>query len=100
MSRPFDERRALQYNPFEGDFGGSGDRTMKDKIGVARVEGPCQDCAQTILPGERVRLRTEFFDGEMRSYRWCNLCCAAQAASWDDNGAAIDARFALRSSAP
>jgi hypothetical protein len=86
----------LAANPFEGDFGAPGDRTLKDRLGVARKAGPCHDCRQTIQPGERVRMRSDICDGELMSFRWCALCCSAMALSWTDGGEAWEARLAMR----
>lgn len=91
-----DEEAVLATDPFAGDFGSPGDRTLKDKMGNARKAGPCQDCGQTIQPGERIRLRTDIFDGEMMSFRWCQLCCEAMAISADDEMDAWSKRIALR----
>lgn len=86
----------LSYNPFDGDFGTPADRRFSDLIVTARKPGPCHDCAGTIEAGELIRRAVWLFDGEIRTYRWCALCCAAMASSWTDNGEAIEARAALR----
>lgn len=88
----FDEAECLKVNPFEGDFGSPGDRTLKDKIGTARKGGTCGMCRQEITTGERVRLLAAVFDGELMNYRWCSACCGAMAASWTDNGEAWEER--------
>jgi len=88
------EAECLSVDPFAGDFGAPGDRVLKDKMGNARKAGPCNDCAQEIRPGERVRMLAAVFDGSLMSYRWCALCCAAMVA--DDDGEATEARLALR----
>lgn len=100
MFGELDEQACLAVNPFEGDFGGTDDRTLRDKIGLARKENPCFLCGQTIRPGELVRMMAAVFDGELCSYRWCSLCCYAMAASWHDGGEAMDARYWLRIGAP
>lgn len=91
-----DEESVLATDPFAGDFGSPGDRTLKDKMGTARKQGPCQDCGQTIQPGERIRLRTDIFDGELMSFRWCQLCCEAMAISGEDDMDAWSKRIAMR----
>lgn len=88
----------LKFHPFQDDFGLPSDRCFSDKIAVARKPGPCHGCAQTISAGERIRRSTWLFDGEVRTYRWCSLCCDAMASSWIDNGSALDARERLRKS--
>lgn len=93
-----DEQMVLATDPFAGDFGSPGDRTLKDKMGTARKAGECQDCGQMIQPGERIRLRTDIFDGELMSFRWCQLCCEAMAISGDDDMEAWSKRIAMRTS--
>lgn len=92
----FDEDDCLAADPFAGDFGQPGDRTLRDKIVTARKPGECQDCGETIQPGQRIRSRTDFFDGMVKSFRWCAKCCEAMALSWRDGGEAWQARIALR----
>lgn len=84
------EELALQFNPFDGDFGAPGDIVLSDKIVTARKEGPCSHCGCAICKGERVRSMSAKFDGQLMSYRWCALCCAAmvkcQGAEEDASG--------------
>lgn len=94
------EADCRSVNPFEGDFGNPGDRVLKDKFGDARKAGPCNDCAQQIEPGERVRMLSAIFDGDMRSYRWCSLCCQAMAQAHHGEWAAWESRHALRRTIP
>lgn len=90
------DEKVLGFDPFQGDFEAPGDKVLKDKIGIARKAGECFDCSQQIQPGERVRLLSARFDGELMSYRWCALCCEAMALAEDDGGEAHIARLALR----
>lgn len=90
------EQAVLVTDPFEGDFGGPGDRTLSDKMATARKAGECHDCAQQIQPGERIRRRAEVFDGELMHFRWCQACCEAMAISAEDGGKAWEARLRLR----
>lgn len=92
------DNEILNFDPFAGDFGAPGDRVLSNKMGIARKAGDCQDCGQEIQPGERVRMMTAAFDGELMRYRWCALCCAAMALSDEDGGEAYEARCALRCS--
>lgn len=85
----------LKCNPFEGDFGSPGDKVLKDKIVTARKSGICGMCRQEIKPGSRARTLAAVFDGDLMSYRWCEKCCEAMAASWTDNGDAWEARVAI-----
>jgi hypothetical protein len=93
---PFNAEKCLHTDPFEGDFGSPGDRTLSDKIAIARTGGECHECAQDIKPGELIRRRTDITEGSIATYRWCALCCAAMANSWSDHGVSWEARAALR----
>lgn len=89
----FDAEACLAYDPFAGDFGSPGDRLLADKIVVAaKAHEHCHSCDGPIAKGERHRSRREIVDGEMMAHRFCGLCCAAMAISWDDDGEAIEAR--------
>ena len=92
----FDECDCLAADPFEGDFGNSNDRTLKDKIVTARRSGKCHCCGQQITPGTRIRSRADIFDGTLFSFRWCTECCVAMAKSWEDGGESWEGRYALR----
>jgi len=92
----FNEHDALAWNPFEGDFGSPGDRTLKDKIVTARKGGECHNCGCDIQPKERIRTQSAIIDGSLMSWRWCQLCCEAMAKVWEDSGDAIEARYALK----
>ena len=95
VNNKFNEKKCLQTNPFEGDFGSPGDRVLKDKISTARKGGLCGMCLQEIVPRERVRVLVAVFDGGLMSYRWCSECCAAMAASWTDDGVSWELRARL-----
>lgn len=86
----------LSLNPFDGDFGAPGDIIFSDRVCIARKPGVCNDCAGPINPAEQQRRLDAKFDDEMRWYRWCFQCCQAMAASWEDDGAALQARWDLR----
>ena len=68
---------ALDYDPFEGDFGAAGDTTLKDAMVKARKVHKCTHCAEPIAIGENYRSRSDIADGGMMSWKWCALCCAA-----------------------
>lgn len=89
----FNEADALSADPFAGDFG-DGEVTLSDKIVKAAKDhlGRCHDCAGDIAKGERHRARTEAYDGQVVTTRWCAECCAAMAISWEDDGEAWEAR--------
>lgn len=73
------EKNVLAFNPFDGDFGEPADKVLSDKIVTARKPGSCAHCGCEVDKGERVRRMSAKFDGELMSYRWCALCCAAMA---------------------
>lgn len=81
----FDEAKCLRTYPFEGDFGTPQDKVLSDKIVSARRRGRCGLCKQAIHAGERTRVLAAVFDGEFRAFRWCSACCAAMAASREDD---------------
>lgn len=69
---------ALEYNPFEGDFGEQGDTVFKDKIVKTRKDCTCLHCKSAILKGEEARKLTAKFDGELKDYTWCVQCFTLQ----------------------
>lgn len=91
-----EEQGCLDLNPFDGDFGAPGDVTFADRICIARTPAVCRDCAGPIHPREQQRRLEAKFDGQLRVYRWCAECCRAMALSWEDDFAALEARWALR----
>ena len=92
------EADVLAVNPFEGDRD-LDLRTLFDKMVTARKARPCCDCWQQIVPGTRIRSRSDVYDGAVRSLAWCTECCEAMALSWTDGGKAMEARLALRRAA-
>lgn len=70
---------SLAFDPFAGDFGGSGesDAILKDKIVQGRKAHTCSHCGEEIAPKAEHRVRVEIFDGEFMSFRWCAACCHA-----------------------
>lgn len=99
MTDAYNEDDCLACDPFEGDFGGSGDADaiLQDKMVKAAKfhECKCHLCAGSIQKGERHRYRVEIYDGEMETFRWCEECCAAMASSGEDDGEAFEARMAI-----
>lgn len=73
------EALCLLDNPFAGDFGEPGDRVLSDKMVTARKGGACHTCKSACVPGTRIRVRVEIFDGEVMRFRWCQACCRAMA---------------------
>lgn len=89
---------ALRFNPFDGDKGDVGSRKMRDTIVVARQgQSRCHVCGGLIEPGTTIRSLVMLWadDGPQR-YRYCAACTVAMAQSWNDEGMALDARYALR----
>lgn len=83
MSTLFNEEDCLAYNPFEGDFGEPGDRTLSDKISTSRKEHKCNECLETIQKGERYRNIKSVINGDILAYKFCYKCCEAFAAAFD-----------------
>lgn len=82
---------ALEFDPFEGDFGEPGDRTMKDAMVKARKPHTCAHCCGPIGIGETHRARTDVIAGDIMSWRWCALCCTAMVEQM--NGDDDDERY-------
>jgi len=95
----YSEENCLACDPFDGDYDGCGDSDgiLQDRIVRAAKlhECKCHLCAGSIQKGDRHRYRVEVYDGELMSFRWCPECCAAMAASGDDDGEAFEARLAI-----
>ena len=70
----------MDYEPFDGDAGGPGDRVFSDSMVKARKQYECFHCGGGIVIGELHRSRYEKSDGEMMKFRWCAECCAAMVA--------------------
>ncbi len=75
----------LDYDPFEGDFGCPGDTTLRDAMVKARKPHACTHCAGQIVPGETYRSRSDIADGDLMSWKWCALCCAAMVLQMEGN---------------
>ena len=87
---------ALYFDPFEGDFGEPGDRTIKDKIVKFRKPHRCHICDVTTQVGEVGRNRVDVFAGALYSVYFCHECCVAMVASLDDcDDETIIQRYAL-----
>lgn len=90
------DRRVLAFDPCAGDKDDGGVRRLSDRIVTARAGGTCWVCSGAIVSGTRIRVESAIVDGRARSCRTCHECCNAMARSWDDEGAAFEARLALR----
>lgn len=71
------ELTPLDFDPFEGDFGDQGDRSLADKMVIGRKAYTCNHCGQPIAVGERHRHKRGVYDGDFMQWRWCALCCDA-----------------------
>lgn len=91
----YDEQKCLDLNPFEGDFGEPGDKTLSDKIVTLRNPRECNLCGQTAKPGTRCRVQVKVFTRKLEPYTWCEECCSAMAKSWTDQGRALEKRASL-----
>jgi hypothetical protein len=74
---------ALDFDPFQGDFGAPGDRELSDVMRKARKQHECCHCKGPIIPGESYRARADIADGELMQWKWCALCCAAMVSELD-----------------
>ena len=71
------EMSPLDYDPFSDDFGDYGDKTLSNKMVIARKIHKCFNCMGDIQKGEKHRNMVDVIDGEIYSYRWCAKCCNA-----------------------
>lgn len=87
----------LNYNLFEGDRDVNIVR-LANRMLVTRKPHDCVLCAETIPAGTRVRAQSEVNrdDNQVARFYVCAPCCDAIAKRFEDNGAAIDARYARR----
>lgn len=92
----FSESAALDYPLFADDFGAPGDRILTDEIRTCRKPRTCCECLGPVQAGTRYRYHVAVYDGAMRCYSFCTDCCAAMAINFDDDGAAMEVRWALR----
>jgi hypothetical protein len=93
---PYRDEDCLAYDPFSGDR--DVDVTeFSDKFVVTRKQHKCNVCAAHIPPRTRVRAKTERDNDDqvVMTFYFCPSCCEAMAASWTDNGKAIESRTAL-----
>jgi hypothetical protein len=90
--KDFDEAACLQVDPFAGDYGSPGDKTLRDSIVTARKACECGECLELTEPGTRTRVIVAIFDGELHHYRYCAKCCDAMSISEKDDGKAWEKR--------
>jgi hypothetical protein len=99
------KQHALDYDPFDGDFGDGSERTLTDELRVAQRRGTCRECAQAIVKGQIVRVIKKADNEGFYGGRICEPCLDAIVIlnrglsgdeSIEDPYAAFDARQALR----
>lgn len=79
-AKAIDIARALNFDPFQGDFGEPGDRELSDKIVTAKKDHPeCSCCGGAIKAGTKNRVKREVYDRELVVNRWCQECTEAMA---------------------
>jgi len=89
----------LSHDLFAGDFGDGSERTLCNKIAIAKRGGKCRECTGPIKKGETIRV-IKMVDSEgFYGGRCCQACCDAMALSASDGGKAMDARAARASQA-
>jgi hypothetical protein len=76
---------AINFDPFEGDFGDGNDCTLKDKIVTARKEHTCYICNGTVKVGELARNMVQVFEGQIGSWYFCQECCIAMTKIFEYN---------------
>lgn len=97
MHQSISIERALEFDPFQGDFGEQGDREISDKIVTAKKDhAECSCCRAPIKAGTKNRVKVEIYEREMMTHRWCQDCTAAMALvdarlsgedpDWDEDG--------------
>ncbi len=79
---PFDLTDALDFDPFDGDFGDGNDRSLRDKIVKTRKRSKCSHCAELIAVNQLTRARTDVIEGSMMSWRWCQTCTELMALTF------------------
>lgn len=90
-----DDELILFFDPFAGDFGEPGDRTLSNRMVVGRKAHECHHCGGPIAVGERHRHQVEVFDGGIIAARWCAACCSAMVAEANADADAEEAIFAF-----
>jgi hypothetical protein len=84
------EQRVLDFNPWGYDD--TEYRVLRNSLLMTRSQHGCAICFDTIPSRARVRAQTEVFDGTVKTFYFCPLCCDAMIA--DEDGLAIEERYA------
>lgn len=88
----YDLNQCLTFNPFEGDFGCGDEVLFQNKIVTARKEHSCHHCNGKIEAGSKYRLMTEKVEGNIKTFRWCGMCCVAMIIDAENGGFCFDNR--------
>lgn len=74
-----DIKDALDFGPFDGDFG-DGEVTLSDKIVTGRKDYEnCHTCGGVCRAGTKHRVLVERDGSGLTTYRWCEDCTQAMA---------------------
>lgn len=79
------DQNVLTFPVFEGDFGDPHDKVLRNNMVQARKEHECHHCTGPIQLQERHRCMQGKYDGEMRTFRWCEACCDIMATYFEDS---------------
>ena len=90
---PFDKEKCLNHDLWYGDE--TSYVVFRDKIVRGRKIHLCQHCRGLMPKGMIHRARTECFEGQVKTFRFCTSCCVAQAISSDDEGKYLEYRVML-----
>lgn len=95
MLTPEQAQDALNVNMFAGDFGSPDDVIFSDRITKTRKDSVCWHCGEDIPARSTVRRLVAKFDGDMRTYRWCEPCCVAMSKEWSGDWEELEGRCNL-----
>ncbi len=88
------ELTILRVDPFPEDKGDNDITVFRDVFVNRRTSARCAICRGWICKGQRVRKRVEKFDGMVKSFLICPICCAtAYRFATEDSTEAEDAWF-------
>lgn len=88
----YDLGESLSFDVFQGDFGHGDERTFENKIVTARKDHDCFHCDTAISKGEKYRKMVEKSGDELRTFKWCSLCCVAMILDDKNGGYSFDQR--------
>ncbi len=78
-----EEVDVLAFNPWGDDD--TPYRTLSDKFVLTRKPSECQICFASIPLAARVRAKTEVYDGNCKTFRFCVECCWCIAHRYDES---------------